>query len=254
MSLICAPNFRDLGGRPAADGRRMRLGRVFRSEVILRPEPADIDTLGRHSIQLVLDLRSTAEAETHPNDYLRGQGAEIVHFNVGTDVRAKGGFWDQLATDSSPAAVQKLLQKAYRAIPMAVAPALRFLFERLEADAPPTLLHCAAGKDRTGIASALLLHALGTPFDEIEEDDRETRKRRTEPVRARGAAVMRKVAGGELSPESLDMLLGVRRDFLGHAFSWMTGKYGNPDEFLRAEADLSDRRRARIRECLLESA
>lgn len=232
----------------------MRRGRVFRSEAILRPELADIDTLGRHGIKLVLDLRSTAEADTHPNHYLRGQGAEIIHFNVGTDVRAKGGFWDQLATDSSPAAVQALLQKAYRQLPMAVAPALRVLFERLEADAPPILLHCAAGKDRTGIASALLLHALGTPFEVIEEDYLETQNRLTEPVRARGAAFMRKAIDGELNPESLDMVLGVRRDFLEHAFSWMTRKYGDPDAFLRAESGLSDQRRARIRDRLLESA
>jgi len=150
--------------------------------------------------------------------------------------------------------VQALLQKAYRQLPIAVAPALRFLFKRLEADAPPTLLHCAAGKDRTGIASALLLHALGMPFDVIAEDYLETRNRVTAAVRARGAAFMSKVAGGELNPESLDMLLGVRRDFLEHAFSWITGKYGDPDAFLRAEADLSDQRRARVRELLLESA
>ena len=251
--LICAPNFRDLGGARVTDGRIVRYGRVFRSEAILRPRQEDIDALARHKIGLVFDLRSASEAASHPNSFMRSQGAEILAFNVGTDVRAKGTFWDLLSQDASPPTVQALLQKIYRAIPLAVAPALRTLFERLDSGAPPLLLHCAAGKDRTGVVSAMLLQALGAPREAVVEDYLETRNRLTERWVAQSTKTMTEVAGGPLHAESLDMLIGVRRDFLEHSFCWMERKFGDADNFLRVEAGLTDDRRSRIRDRLLET-
>jgi protein-tyrosine phosphatase len=254
MMLVCAPNFRDLGGCRVADGRVVRYGRIFRSEAILSPCTADIAALASHGIGVVFDLRSASEAASCPNDFLRSQGAEILNFNVGADVRAKGTFWDMLAEDASPLAVEALLQKLYRAIPKAVTPALRALFERLDSESPPILLHCTAGKDRTGVVSAMLLQALGASREVVIGDYLETKNRLTEKWIAEGTRTMNEVAGRPVHPETLDMLIGVRRDFLEQSFSWMERKFGDADSFLRAEAGLTDDRRARIRDRLLEAA
>lgn len=250
--LECAPNFRDLGGLAATDGRRVKRGAVFRSEAILHPTGADELYLQKIGIGVVVDLRSASEARADSNIFFRGSRAELLQLDIGTDVRAKGSFWDELRSDSSPTAVRNLLHRIYRSLPLAVAPALEIIFERLESGAPPMLIHCAVGKDRTGVAVALLLHALGVPMDLIMEDYLETQKRLTPSSLAQSAATLSSISNDSLPAESLGLLTGVRRDFLEQSFSWMDRKYGGPDGFLQARTGLTSKRRDAIRNTLLE--
>ena len=250
--LECAPNFRDLGGLIGDRGRRVRPGLVFRSDAVLRPTEADIAYLRECRIGVVMDLRSSSEAADDENEHFRENGAELFQLNVGTDVRAKGSFWEKLASDSSPQTVRDLLHSIYRSIPMAVAPALQIVFERIEAGSPPILTHCAAGKDRTGVAVALLLHALGSSMDGIMKDYLETQNRLTQASITRSTETLAAIVGEPLHPESLSLLSGVRRDFLKQSFSWMDRKYDGADGFLESCAGLTNQRKAAIRRALLE--
>ena len=246
-----APNFRDVGGLSAADGKVIRFGRLFRSDMISRPHDDDLETLKRCGIGLVLDLRSSSESGATPNSFWVGQGAEVIAFDVGTDVRARGSFWEQLRADGRPQQVLALMHRIYRSIPLAVAPALTILFNRLADGAPPALLHCSAGKDRTGVAVALLLHALGVPREAIETDYLETSSRITRRVVTNARKMFAEIAGAPLSDESLQLLTHVRADYLEQAYSRLERKFGGIDKFLAIHAGLDSGKRKAMRDRLL---
>ena len=249
--LGCAPNFRDLGGIATLDGRTVRPGRVFRGEVVARPDDADLATLDRCGIGLVFDLRSTSEAEAVPNRHWQAGGTEILSFNVGTDVRAKGSFWEKLRDDASPDAVKGLLEGVYRSIPLAVAPALTALFDRVAEGAPPLLIHCSAGKDRTGVVVAMLLHALGAEAEAVMTDYLETVNRITDRVKGHARKTFADIAGGEIPEESLAYLTGVHAELLQQSYGWMERKFGSVDAFLEEKAGLDAAKREAVRAALL---
>jgi len=148
-SLEGATNFRDLGGLVNRHGQAVRQHRVFRSDALARLTPADLDRLAGVSIRTLIDLRSPAEiARTGPSP-LADRGTTVVHAPV-TDV------------DASPEALgDKPLAEMYAAFLMHGERSYRTVFGTLAvADDLPAVIHCAAGKDRTGVAVALLLRLL----------------------------------------------------------------------------------------------
>lgn len=249
--LECAPNFRDLGGLPTRDGAVLSRGRLFRSDMVSRPTAQDESILAACRIGLVLDLRSAAEANSHPNTYWRKRGVEVISFDVGTDVRAKGSFWERLRADISPASIEELMHSVYRSIPHAVAPALRTLFDRLVEGTPVTLIHCTAGKDRTGVAVALLLHALGVTTDAIAADYLETCARIGDREIARAQRLFSEIAGRRLDDASLRFLTHADMAFLQQSFDHIERKFGGLDTFLERQAGLDDAKLTRLREVLV---
>lgn len=250
--LICAPNFRDIGGLPTADGRQVKPSRLFRSEAILEPCLADMERLRSLRLGLVLDIRSASEARDFPNTAVQEVCADIRQLNVGTDVKAKGTFWDVLAQDCSPASVQALVHRIYRAIPVAVAPALSVYFDHVAGHPAPTLIHCTAGKDRTGVAVALLLEMLGVTRDSIFADYLATQQTISAEKIESGARKFAEIAGRILPDESLRMLAGVRADFLEQSYAWIERKHLSTEAFLRMNAGLTEERLEAMRGALLE--
>ena len=248
--LSCAPGFRDLGGTPLTNGRRLSVGRLFRSDMIVAPDADDLAALDACDIGLVVDLRSATEIRNSPNEFWIERGIEVLGFNVGTDVRAKGAFWERLREDASPSAVHALMLSVYRSIPLAVAPALRVTIERLAAGCPAVLLNCAAGKDRTGVAVALLLHALGATKDSIMADYLATADRVTNEALARTRTVFAGIAGKPIAEASVDMLSGVRPEFLEASYSALDRRFGGIDAFLAEHVGLDDAGRQRLRHAL----
>ncbi len=161
------PNFRDLGGYETTDGRRVRWDRVYRAAGMDRLTEADHAVLTQMGIRLVCDLRSDAEAEADPDSLPEDVG--YLHLPSRTSdnrwlVLAKL-LWD-------PRHVQQLLPDTYTRVLLDQNPQLfGEIFRRLaDADNLPTVIHCTAGKDRTGIASALLLLVLGVPEETVIAD------------------------------------------------------------------------------------
>ncbi|MGB3329440.1 MAG: tyrosine-protein phosphatase [Thermomicrobiales bacterium] len=158
-SLEGATNFRDLGGLPNRHGQRVRRERVFRSDALSRLTSVDLDRLAGVSIRTLIDLRSSAEiARTGPSPLLE-HGSRVVHAPV-TDV------------DASPEALEdKPLAEMYAAFLVHGEPSYRAVFGTLASDGElPAVIHCAAGKDRTGVAVALLFRLLDVDDALIVDD------------------------------------------------------------------------------------
>lgn len=145
-------NLRDLGGYPAAGGTRLRWRTLFRSDALHQLDPTVLGRLGLHTI---VDLRTDLEAEYAPSP-LAGLPARLSHVSlIGPDLPAEplelGAIYGFIITQRGTA----------------IAEAIRALCQD---GAFPALVHCSAGKDRTGILIALILAVAGVPDEVIAAD------------------------------------------------------------------------------------
>lgn len=161
-------NARDLGGLSTLDGRRVRHGVLLRSAELDKLTARGAGVLHDHGITTILDLRSTRERLRRPLADGQLPGATLAFFDHETSgadlerLRAKG--------DVARADVHAMMLDIYRRLPWEQAGSFRLLFELVETGRTPLLFHCAAGKDRTGVAAALLLCALGVERSAIYDD------------------------------------------------------------------------------------
>jgi len=151
-------NFRDAGGYPAAGGGRTRWRRLLRSDGLHRLEPAGWAVLAGLGLRTVLDLRTSYEAEIAPSplDDLATSGALTMHVSlIGEDLAAVPGDLGEIydyVIDRQGAAIGAAIRCLARPAGL------------------PALVHCTAGKDRTGIVVALALAAVGVPDRFIAAD------------------------------------------------------------------------------------
>jgi protein-tyrosine phosphatase len=182
LELVGANNVRDLGGLPAGNGRTVRPGRILRSDFFVTLGEADREQLvERLRLQLVVDLRTVAEVERFPGPW-EGLGVDVVRAALPLDP----AFVARRAED---------MAGLYLTFAEPPATALTLAVEAvLDVDRHPVLVHCAAGKDRTGVVIALVLELLGVERDVIGLDYSLTRERMPRVIRRLEAEAGRKRA------------------------------------------------------------
>lgn len=148
--LAGAFNFRDLGGLVARDGRAVECGRLFRSDTLQVLTPGDVAHLTTNlGLEGVVDLRGAQEVAEEGRGPL-AERAEIRYVNTPLDMASRGN----LAPEDVVNALYLGTLDPGSNLPRAVE-ALAGLAGR------PTVFHCAAGKDRTGLVAAVVLRLLG---------------------------------------------------------------------------------------------
>jgi protein-tyrosine phosphatase len=163
-----AHNFRDVGGYPTTDGRQVATGRVFRSGTLAALTDADHAILSSLGIRVICDFRSNRERANKPSRF-----AENVAFDIWVrdHEMSAGDLVGKLSEPGvDPERSRQVMIDAYRTLPYEQADSYRELFRRIAADDMPLVFHCSAGKDRTGIAAALLLDILGVARETVIED------------------------------------------------------------------------------------
>ncbi len=154
-------NFRDLGGYPTVDGRTVRWRQVFRSDALHHLTAADVRRLrDLLRLDIVIDLRSTAELTSEGRGRL---GAEAVAFHHVPLFDA-----EDLGAEASKAVVS--LGDRYYLLAEFARERIGRVLRTLADSGGPAVYHCAAGKDRTGVVSAILLGILGVPDEVIVAD------------------------------------------------------------------------------------
>lgn len=158
-------NIRDIGGIAVNDGKRVKRGLIFRSAELYDLSEEDCRDLECLNILAIYDLRSTLERDRRPSQAGRF-GSAIISTRDYVDSAA--GFPKIVALRPTGEDLSiEAMQDLYRSIPYEHAPSIKRIFELIGDGNLPILFHCVAGKDRTGIVSALLLESLGCSREDI---------------------------------------------------------------------------------------
>ena len=239
-------NFRDYGGY-AVPGGRLVTGRLFRSAQHRDASAADLARVAEIGLGHVVDLRGPGERDSAPCPRPQGFDAKIVLSEEETINPADAARY--ATAFDGPEAAKSALVEGYRNMPYR--PHLRDLFRRyfetlLETDRP-TLIHCLAGKDRTGLAVALFHTAVGVTEDDMMADYLLTNSAGNVEARvASAAAAMREMNGREMPEDALRMFMSVQPEFLQSAFASIRDRDGSVDTYLTGlgmDADNRDRLR-----------
>lgn len=165
--LTSLPNLRDLGGHRAGDGRRVRRGVLFRSEAPGLATPADLDALRlRLGIAEIIDLRRPEEHEAAPLP--SSLSAHVRWHRIPFDVEAPPHISDQAVASGDLTSAD--MGRFYAWMAQRNVDRLHEVLTLLTEIEAPALMHCAVGKDRTGVTAALVLLALDVAVDEVVAD------------------------------------------------------------------------------------
>jgi protein-tyrosine phosphatase len=227
-------NFRDVGGLPAAGGQ-VRAGVLYRSEgpaSFLAEHRLELGALG---FRTVCDLRSAVERDVAPNDWC-GPDCRLLALDMNTDLRAQGeDIWASLRAAPDAANARRVMAKNYGLMPAALRPHWPAIVDAILDGAVPMLVHCTAGKDRTGVAIALLLLLLGVPEAAIRADYGRS------DVFAQNAHLagsvehsFQKNFGFTPSAETIAAIVGVHDSFLSTALAELDAGWGSIAAYFEA--------------------
>ncbi|WCL54019.1 tyrosine-protein phosphatase [Gimibacter soli] len=257
IPLTGVKNLRDLGGYHTADGRQTRWGALFRSGHLADMTEECGTEMCVRDIETVIDFRTDHEKVRHPVHWPCMWTPRYHAVPIGGNVAARiKELFDSLTAGSVFPAheLDEGFRAAFETIPIANASGLRRMMDVLIDDhqGNAALIHCTAGKDRTGIGCALVLTALGVDADEVVEDflltnsavDRDAAtERMSDYIFAK--------SGHRVTPRALRPLVGVEADWLMRAWHAMEQSFGSIDGYLQTALGLDDARREKLRERFL---
>ena len=242
-------NFRDFGGWPGADGKTVRTGLLYRSGQHVEASDEDLAAIAALDIRTVIDLRGEGERARNPCRRVEGWNGEVLFYDGET---SSSPPHMEITPDTTTAAfARERMLAVYTRMP--VNPAMQTMFARylraLVEREGASLVHCFAGKDRTGIAATLVLHILG-----VSEADQRAEFLRTndaptiDVLRRQSVPGIEARLGRTLDEEGIRALLEVHGDYLDRFHEIVSDKHGSLDAWLEAEIGVDDALRESLRE------
>ncbi|GAA1008041.1 protein tyrosine phosphatase [Streptomyces sp. F-3] len=249
-------NFRDVGGLPTVDGRRVRRGVLFRSGHLAHATEEDAAFLGSLGLRTIFDFRNAADKKLEGPD-IELPGVRNVNLPL-SDPADGAEFWrmvrdgdlEQLRAVLADGKGVNRMIASYRAIITERTREHSQVLHALAEDSVPALMHCAAGKDRAGLSIAVTLLALGVEQDAIVADYLESNAphRRYKVRRSSTSA-------SAYSPEVMELLaplFDARVEYLMAALETIEETWGGVDPYLERGLRLAPETRERLRERLLD--
>jgi protein tyrosine/serine phosphatase len=245
-------NFRDFGDY-AAGGRRLKGGLLYRSASHAKASDADLEQLAGLGLSVIVDLRRRNERDRDPSRRWPGFAAQVVESDIGQETADE---WQAFVAraDLTPASFRGYMLDYYEAAPHE--PRHLDLYTRyfraLAETEGPVLVHCSAGKDRTGIACALTHHIAGVHYDDLMADYLLT----NDPVRLANRAptviaAIREMTGKTASEAGVHVAMRVEPEYLARAFGVMRERHGSIDGYLEEALGLGGELRERLHARLL---
>jgi protein tyrosine/serine phosphatase len=245
-------NFRDFGDYAAGQGR-LKTGVLFRAAHQAEATDEDLVAMAGLGIVTIVDLRRPNERERDPSRRWEGFAAEVIDNDLG--VTGEDPWHTFLrGSDLSVQAIRDYLVEYYRRAPFKERhlDLFRRYFQALGAARGPVLIHCAAGKDRTGLLAALTHHVAGVADADVIDDylltNNEERFVRRGP---KFAAVVEAATGRRPSDAAIRTAMGVEADYLATALAEMKAQYGSIDGYLRDAVGLDAAGREAVRAHIL---
>jgi protein-tyrosine phosphatase len=246
-------NFRDFGGWDTTDGAKVARGKHWRSAAFHDATEADITRLDAMGMQFLVDLRRPEERRHEPNKW-PGEAIRVFVNDEGAEgVALPPHLVALLQSDLSAQSTRNYMMSLYREIPFdpRLIRLYRDWFGEL-AEGGAGVIHCAAGKDRTGIGCALTLLALGVDEETVFADyDFTNQAVDLEKRMPRIQASMEERLSRKLDPEALRPMLGVEVDYLRNALDAIEAKHGSVLAYMEQELGVGERERAVLRDKLI---
>jgi len=238
-------NFRDFGHYKTINGMHIKKGLLYRSGDLSKATDTDLETLSSLGIKTICDLRSEAERKNdpdrvpiaHPFTFFNIPMRPIIDYHARSLRRLLSlMFGEERHLDYIAES-----QQAYREYAINYLPQLKALFQLIsDPENLPLLIHCSAGKDRTGVVSGLLQMVLGVPFETVMDDYLKT----NEYINSYKQDVYRRLSKlgifGIPWKKMYGPLFAARSDFLNAAIAQVKEEFGAVDEWFRRGLGLSE--------------
>ena len=233
-------NVRCMGAYLTADGRHVRRARIYRSanlDTLSAEGRARFDQLG---LGTIVDFRGVNEAAASP-EFAPGVRVHApIEPTVADELRRRSEI-----KPPDPAVAMDVMEQTYRWYVLERHGAFARVFHRLlEEGDKPLLFHCAAGKDRTGVAAALLLSTLGVPRDVVLEDY----------LLSNAHYVPKALTISEFPDEVRAAIVKVQPSFLNAALDTIEGRWGSVERYLEDTMNIGPRERMALAASLTEPA
>lgn len=248
-------NFRDYGGYATADGATVRRRVLWRSGHHHEATPQDLDKVAALGLTAVIDLRGDSERALYPCARHPEFGAAVL-YEPGETASLAGAAAHESAgagvrTGAEARAAMILLNQGMPWRPVLVE-SMKLYFAELAAGRGPSLLHCVAGKDRTGLAASLTHHILGVHPDDAMADYLLTNVANDVSQRlALRATTVRARYGPEMDDEAVVALMSVAPEYIAAGHAAIRERHGTFDRYLEEILGVGPERRAAIRANLL---
>ncbi len=249
-----AENFRELGGWPTMDGRHVKHGLFWRCGALCQiASPADRQRFENLGIKVICDLRSSQERAIEPDPEFEGIRYHRISAILNPDGTERN-FDPNSFLKLDPAGLKALgeeLGLIYARLPFNNE-AYRAMFREIMDDQLPLLFHCSAGKDRTGVAAALILLALGASRETVMEDFLLTNTCRPQASRDYAQAYGHIVEENPQLKPMMEAMGGVRRENMEAVLAAIDAKYPVIEDYFAAEYGIGPQDLARLRDRCLE--
>lgn len=242
-----AVNFRDIGGIKTQDGKTVKWGKIFRSDNLSGIKTSEFEKLSNLHIHTVFDLRTVNETKGK-EDHL----PESITYIHSPTIRDKADLLTQLKPkvlngELTEAQSIELTLQLYRDNVSKNLPELRQLMHQILDSNEPVLYHCSAGKDRTGILTALILSILNVDREIIFNEYMLSNYYRSDKIeKMLGKAKLLKVIKPHLNLQVIENFMQVDKRYLSASFEVIDQQYGGINPFIRNELGINDQQRSEI--------
>ena len=239
IALTGATNFRDLGGYLGHMGRPVKWRKIFRSDHLANLSPDDLYQIQNLGVKRSFDFRGIQESQAQSYDW-----PNIQRHSLSIEPTVVQRLQAQTLTGKPLTAADALdaMQTTYRDFVKVDSRRFAELFEHLLERPDPLLFHCTAGKDRTGLAAALVLSALGVSEPDIWRDYLLT----NQLYKRNSTGVI------SLSPDVLKIVWEVQESFLQASLEEIQSRYGNIQNYLSTELGMTPAAKLRLQSLYLD--
>jgi len=260
VELAGQPNFRDLGGYRTGDGRTVKWGEVYRSGELPELTDADVAVLEGLELQAVANFLLPEEIEKHGRDRLP-EGVREILLPITSDGMteiALGGRRAMETGDFSALPPEVNLEVHRLLLDDATEQYAALLRALIDPNNRPMAFHCSHGVHRTGTAAAVLLSALGVPWETVREDYLLSNVYREEEVTHRLAQIRKMVAAKKnIPPEQVDManmeaFYIQQGTYIDASLDRAVEEYGSMQGYIREGLGITDKEIAQLRAQLLQ--
>jgi len=271
LPMSVTANFRDYGGQLTVDGRQVRWGKLFRTGHMGEMSDADKQALQQLNIQAICDFRRAEEMKRQPSQLPEGLVPTAISISPGSATDLFSALNNEYVNDDhiDEGIIDDFMRDINRDLVISHQASYRKMFDTLIAHANSgSIIHCSAGKDRTGFGGLLMLAALGVESECIMKDYLRTNEYVDIANEVERWAVSyyaesdnadsdaEEYKGKVKSPfnrKAIAIILRVKASYLQAAMDTIDSRYGGVDRYLREEIGLTEGELDLLRGCYLYS-